>query len=124
MKDIKTRENKKDIKMLDRAAGLAKVTKDATVRTKDQVQNLSDDGQITPDEYAEDKVKYMAESAIEDTGKAAKKTVQKTYDGGKRLYKEIRRTRKETDAIKQTAKSTGKSTAKLCKRASRPDNAP
>ena len=57
MKDIKTRENKKDIKMLDRAAGLAKVTKDATVRTKDQVQNLSDDGQITPDEYAEDKVK-------------------------------------------------------------------
>lgn len=112
MKDIKTRENKKDIKMLDRAAGLAKVTKDATVRTKDQVQNLSDDGQITPDEYAEDKIKYMAESAIEDTGKAAKKTVQKTYDGGKRLYKEIRRTRKETDAIKQTAKSTGKSTAK------------
>ena len=57
MKDIKTRENKKDIKMLDRAAGLAKVTKDATVRTKDQIQNLSDDGQITPDEYAEDKVK-------------------------------------------------------------------
>jgi hypothetical protein len=112
MKDIKTRENKKDIKMLDRAAGLAKVTKDATVRTKVQVQNLSDDGQITPDEYAEDKVKYMAESAIEDTGKATKKTVQKTYDGGKRLYKQIRRTRKETDAIKQTAKSTGKSTAK------------
>ncbi len=98
--------------MLDRAAGLAKVSKNATVRTKDQVQNLSDDGQITPDEYAEDKIKYMAESAIEDAGKAAKKTVQKTHDGGKRLYKEIRRTRKETDAIKQTAKSTGKSTAK------------
>ena len=112
MKDIKTRENKKDIKMLDRAAGLAKVTKGATVRTKDQVQNLFDDGQITPDEYAEDKIKYMAESAMEDTGKAAKKTVQKTYDGGKRLYKEIRRTLKETDAIKQTAKSTGKSTTK------------
>lgn len=112
MKDIKTKESKKDIKTLNRAAGLAKVTKNATVRTKDQVQNLSDDGQITPDEYAEDKIKYMAESAIEDTGKAAKKTVQKTYDGGKRLYKEIRRTRKEADTIKQTAKSTGKSTAK------------
>lgn len=112
MKDIKTRENKKDIKMLDRAAGLAKVTKDATVRTKDQVQDLSDDGQITPDEYAEDKIKYMTESAIKDTGKAAKKTVQKTYDGGKRLYKEIRRTRREADTVKQTAKSTGKSTAK------------
>ena len=112
MKDIKTKESKKDIKTLNRAVGLAKVTKNATVRTKDQVQNLSDDGQITPDEYAEDKIKYMAESALEDTGKAAKKTVKRTYDGGKRLYKEIRRTRKEADAIKQTAKSTGKSTGK------------
>lgn len=112
MKDIKKKESKKDIKTLNRAAGLAKVTKNATVRTKDQIQNLSDDGQITPDEYAEDKIKYMAESAIEDTGKAAKKTVQKTYDGGKRLYKEIRRTRKKTYTIKQTAKSTGRSTAK------------
>ena len=52
--------------MLDRAAGLAKVTKDATVRTKDQIQNLSGDGQITPDKYAKDKIKYMAESAISD----------------------------------------------------------
>ena len=112
MKDIKTRESKRDIKTLDRAAGLAKVTKNTAVRTKDQVQNLSDDGQITPDEYAEDKIKYMAERALEDTGKATRKTAKKTYDSGKRLYKEIRRTRKETDSIKQTAKSTGKATTK------------
>ena len=112
MKDIKTKESKRDIKTLDRAAGLAKVTRNATVRTKDQVQNLSDDGQITPDEYAEDEVKYMAEAALEDTGKAAKKTVQKTYDGGKRLYKEIRRARKETDNIKRAARSAEKTTTK------------
>ena len=112
MKDIKTKESKRDIKTLDRAAGLAKVTRNATVRTKDQVQNLSDDGQITPDEYAEDKVKYMAEAVAEDTGKAAKKTVQKTYDGGKRLYKEIRRARKETNNIKRATRSAEKATAK------------
>ena len=112
MKDIKTRERKRDIKTLDRAAGLAKATKNTAVRTKDQVQNLSDDGQITPDEYAEDKIKYMAEMAVEDTGKATRKTANKTYDSGKRLYKEIRRTRKEADSIKQTAKSTGKATTK------------
>ena len=112
MKDIKTRESKRDIKTLDRAAGLAKATKNTAIRTKDQVQNLSDDGQITPDEYAEDKIKYMAESVAEDTGKAAKKTVQKIYDGGKRLYKEIRRTRKEADNIKQAVKSTEKGTTK------------
>ena len=112
MKDIKTRESKRDIKTLDRAAGLAKVTKNTAVRTKDQVQNLSDDGQITPDEYAEDKIKYMTERVVEDTGKATRKTAKKTYDSGKRLYKEIRRTRKEADSIKQTAKSTGKATTK------------
>ena len=112
MKDIKTRESKRDIKTLDRAAGLARVTKNTAVRTKDQVQNLSDDGQITPDEYAEDKIKYMAERAAKDTGKATWKTAKKTYDSGKRLYKEIRRTRKEADSIKQTAKSTGKATTK------------
>lgn len=112
MKDIKTRESKRDIKTLDRAAGLAKVTKKTAARTKDQVQNLSDDGQITPDEYAEDKIKYMAERAVEDTGKATRKTAKKAYDSGKRLYKEIRRTRKEADSIKQTAKSTGKATTK------------
>ena len=112
MKDIKTRESKRDIKTLDRAAGLAKATKNTAVRTKDQVQNLSDDGQITPDEYAEDKIKYMAERTVEDTGKATRKTAKKTYDSGKRLYKEIRRTRKGADSIKQTAKSTGEATTK------------
>ena len=112
MKDIKTRESKRDIKILDRAAGLAKATKNTAVRTKDQVQNLADDGQITPDKYAEDKIKYMAERAVEDTGKATRKTAKKTYDSGKRLYKEIRRTRREADSIKQTAKSTGKATTK------------
>ena len=112
MKDIKTRESKRDFKTLDRAAGLAKVTKNTAVRTKDQVQNLSDDGQFTPDEYAEDKIKYMTERVVEDTGKATRKTAKKTYDSGKRLYKEIRRTRKEADSIKQPAKSTGKATTK------------
>ena len=112
MKDIKTKESKRDIKTLDRAAGLAKVTRNATVRTKDQVQNLFDDGQISPDEYAEDKVKYMAESVAEDTGKAVRKTARQTYDGGRRLYKEIQRARKETNNIKQAARSTEKATAK------------
>lgn len=109
MKDIKTKESIKDIKVFDKAAGLAKVTKNATVRTKQQLQNLSDDRRITPDEYAEDKVKYMAEAVAEDTGKAVKKTVKTTYNGGKRLYKEIRRTQKETETARYTAETIHKS---------------
>lgn len=109
MKDIKTKESIKDIKVIDKAVGLAKVTKNATVRTKQQLQNLSDDRRITPDEYAEDKVKYMAEAVAEDTGKAVKKTVKTTYNGSKRLYKEIRRTQKETEKARYTAETIHKS---------------
>ena len=109
MKDIKTKESIKDIKVLDKAAGLAKVTKNATVHTKQQVQNLTDDARITPDEYAEDKVKYMAETVAEGTGKAAKQTVNNIYDGGNRLYKEIRRTRNEAESARSVAKTLHKS---------------
>ena len=109
MKDIKTKESIKDIKVLDKAAGLAKVTKNATVHTKQQVQNLSDDARITPDEYAEDKDKYMAEAFAEGTGKAAKQTVNNIYDGGNRLYKEIRRTRKEAETARSVAETLHKS---------------
>ena len=109
MKDIKTKESIKDIKVLDKAAGLAKVTKNATVHTKQQVQNLTDDARITPDEYAEDKVKYMAEAVAEGTGKAAKQTVNNIYDGGNRLYKEIKRTRKEAETARSAAKTLHKS---------------
>ena len=109
MKGIKTKESIKDIKALDKAAGLAKVTKNATVHAKQQVQNLTDDARITPDEYAEDKVKYMAEAVAEGTGKAAKQTVKNIYDGGHRLYKEIRRTRKEAETARSAAKTLHKS---------------
>ena len=109
MKDIKTKESIKDIKVFDKAAGLAKVTKNATVHPKQQVQNLTDDARITPDEYAEDKVKYMAETVAEGTGKAAKQTVNNIYDGGNRLYKEIKRTRKEAETARSAAKTFHKS---------------
>lgn len=109
MKDIKTKESIKDIKVFDKAAGLAKVTKNATVHPKQQVQNLTDDARITPDEYAEDKVKYMAETVAEGTGKAAKQTVNNIYDGGNRLYKEIKRTRKEAETARSAAKTLHKS---------------
>ena len=109
MKDIKTKESINDIKALDKAAGLAKVTKNATVHTKQQVQNLTDDARITPDEYAEDKVKYMAEAVAEGTGKAAKQTVNNIFDDGNRLYRGIRRTRKEAESARSVAETLHKS---------------
>ena len=121
MKDIKTKDAaKKDIKVLDKTGNLAKAVRDVSVRTKDQIENLSDDGQVTPEEYANDKIKYMAEDAVEDSGRLAGKGAKKTYEGGKKLYKDMRRKRQERqtaeEPIKQTAKSAGKQTAKQVER--------
>ena len=39
--------------------------KTALVRSKDQAENLMDDGQISPSEYAEDKIRYAAEDVTD-----------------------------------------------------------
>ena len=56
VKIIKTRNVKHDIKVLDKSAEMAKSLKKEMIRTKDQVQNLMNDGQVSPSEYAEDKI--------------------------------------------------------------------
>ena len=62
---IKTRESVKDIKILDKAAVASERMKTALVRSKDQAENLMDDGQISPSEYAEDKIRYAAEDVTD-----------------------------------------------------------
>ena len=51
MSKIKTKESVKDIKVLDKAAVASERMKTALVRSKDQMQNLMDDGQVSPSEY-------------------------------------------------------------------------
>ena len=116
MKGIKTRESRKDIHSLDKVKDLAGKMKNGVIRSKDQAQNLMDDGQITSDEYAHDKVKYMAEDAAGDAARLSKTTAQKSYNGGKRLFQRIKQKERSPDSIKQTAKSTGKQTFKTVNR--------
>lgn len=116
MKDIKGKINTKDIKMLDKADNLSKVVRNGSIRTKDQIQNLSDDGQVTANEYAEDKIKYTAQSVAEDSGRIAKNTTKGSYRKGKEVFNQIKQRRRTADNIKQTAKSTGKHTIKTAKR--------
>ena len=48
MSKIKTKESVKDIKVLDKAAVASERMKTALIRSKDQMQNLMDDGQVSP----------------------------------------------------------------------------
>ena len=91
MPEIKTRETVKDIKILDKASVAGERMKQAFIRSKDTAQNLMDDGQVSPSEYAEDKIRYVAEDVVHDTGHAIKKETDKAVDKGRRAFREHRR---------------------------------
>ena len=101
---IKTRESTKDIKVLDKAAVVSERMKTALVRSKDQAENLMDDGQISPSEYAEDKIRYAAEDLTDRIGHDVSSGVKKAVNKGKEAYREHReekRIRKNEERVQR-----------------------
>lgn len=90
MSKIKTRESVKDIKVLDKAAVASERMKTALIRSKDQFENLMDDGQISPSEYAEDKIKYAAEDVADRVGHDISAETKKVVNKGKEVHRQRR----------------------------------
>ena len=65
MKDIKTGNGYKHKSR--KQSSLASKMRQGLIHSKDRTKNLADDGQIMPDEYAQDNVRYMVENAADDT---------------------------------------------------------
>ena len=115
MSNIKTRESVKDIKVLDKAAVASERMKTALVRSKDQVENLMDDGQVSPSEYAEDKIRYAAEDVTDQVGHDISSGAKKAVNKGKEAYREHReekriqkneeRVKKYEDELRKTAQT-------------------
>lgn len=104
MSKIKTRESVKDIKVLDKAAVASERMKTALIRSKDQMQNLMDDGQVSPSEYAEDKIKYAAEDVADRVSHDASSGAKKAVNKGKEAYREHReekRIQKNEERVKK-----------------------
>lgn len=99
-KKVKTRGIKHDIKVIDKATTVAENMKRGAVRTKDKAQNLMDDGQITPEEYAGDNFRYTAEDVALYTGEKTKRVARKT---GNEFGNQIRRRheRKQVEKLKK-----------------------
>lgn len=116
MSKIKTRESVKDIKVLDKAAVASERMKTALIRSKDQMQNLMDDGQVSPSEYAEDKIKYAAEDVVDrvrhDASSGAKKAVNKGKEAfrehreEKRIQKNEERVKKYEEELRRSAQTS------------------
>ncbi len=80
MPEIKTKKTVHDVKVFDRSAVAAEHMKKAAIRAKDTAQNLMDDSQVTPDEYAEDRLRYAAQDAATDTGRQMKRSAEKARE--------------------------------------------
>lgn len=101
---IKTRESVKDIKVLDKTAVVSERMKTALVRSKDQAENLMDDGQISPSEYAEDKIRYAAEDVTDQVWHEVSAQTKKAIEKGKEAHREHRnekRIRKNEERVRR-----------------------
>ena len=82
------------MKTVDRAADLGERMKKALVRTADGAQNLADDGQVTPSEYAGDKLQYGMEDIATEAGHVVVDTGKGAYRTGKSAVQKFREKRK------------------------------
>ena len=123
MRDI----GEKTVKTVDRSTDLGERMKKALVRTADQAQNLTDDGQVTPSEYAGDKLQYgmediatAADHIVVSTGKGAYRTgksalqkEQQTKGSSRRRNSSINAHQKTEKTIKQSTRNTEQSAKTL-----------
>lgn len=122
MPEIKTKETVKDIRVLDKAAVAGERMKQVFIRSKDTAENLMDDGQISPSEYAEDKIRYATEDVVHDTGHAIKKETDKAVEKGRRALREHRQEKrlerqekKVEDAVRRHEQSAGETASRTAR---------
>ena len=96
MSRIKTRENAKGVKVLDKSTVASQRMKDAFIRSKRSAAALADNRQDTPDEYAGDTVEYAADDLIHDTANVAVSGTKTVVRQGRNLF--LRQREKKTAA--------------------------
>ena len=103
MREIKTREKGKDIKVLDKTAVVGQRMKNAFVRSKRNAAALMDDRQTTPSEYAEDKVEFAADDLAHDTVNVAVSGTRTVVRQGRKLFQRQREKRAAEKRRENTA---------------------
>ena len=103
MREIKTREKVKDIKVLDKSAVVGQRMKNAFIRSKRNAAALMDDRQATPSEYAEDKVEFAADDLAHDTANVAVSGTKTAVRQGRKLFQRQREKRAAEKRRENTA---------------------
>ncbi len=119
MSDIKTKENTRDIKVLDRSAAAMHNVKRAGVRTRIHIANLTDDAYASPEEYTEEKLKGAAEDGAFVVEEKTRKQIKKVSD----KIKERRREKRFEKRQQRKAERRGKKIERRVRRAERKEAA-
>ncbi len=119
MSDIKTKENTRNIKVLDRSAAAMHNVKRAGVRTRNHINNLTDDGYVSPAEYTEEKLKGAAEDGVYIVEEKTRKQVKKVSDKIKDRIREKRFEKRQ----QRMAERRGKKIERWVRRAERKEAA-
>ncbi len=114
MKDkIKTREVVKNIKAHDSAVNVGGRIKDVGVKTKDKViENTSPNENVSPEQYAADKVTEKMKTGVESAAVGAKKVTKKATSKATEKIKEKKAEKNkltDDDAVEPTAEQNDKS---------------
>ena len=94
---MKNKSDHTEIRLRNKSSDLASKMKQGLIRSKDKVQEFTDDTHYSPEEYAEEKIVYTSEDAVHGTTRNVKDTAKKGYGTSKRLARNIKRNKNTAD---------------------------
>lgn len=110
MKNIKTRETKKDIKTLDKSRVLAERMKNAATQTKEKAEQGISANENSPNEYASDRTEQAAgrikDKAIYEFNKQGQKGLEETKQNISKARDYIRNRRNNGSSYSETSGSS------------------
>ena len=95
MKEIRTKETRKDVKALNKTRTLGKSTKKTVLRTRRRIGDLVEDRQDSPDEYTSDRVQVGARNLVYDAEHRASKAAGEIKDKHKKKARNRRARERE-----------------------------
>jgi len=111
MRTIKTRNNVKNIKILDKSVNLSKRMKDNFIRTKEKAEETQNPRHASPTEYASESIQDKAQGAARETVYHLSNPRQKARDNLNRAKEHFREVKSQMPRERQRAAEQAQKTA-------------
>ena len=110
---MKIKSNHNGSHILNKSSDLASKMKRGLIRSKDRIEDFTEDKQDSPEEYAEEKIVYSSEDAVNNSVHKTEDVAKKGYGKSKRFIQRIKQNKKNAYKTKQASKPAGKHNSKI-----------